>query len=137
VDSRIVRDELHIGFDKRVLVAGSTHHGEDDLLLEIYYGLRKYYTDLRLVLVPRHLERISEIERACQKRALVPIRKTRLNPERREIGAHEIMLLDTIGELERVCSAGDMVFVGGSLVNVGGHNMLEPAGKGKAVLYGP
>ncbi len=137
VDQALLRDQLRIGADDRVLVAGSTHHGEDEILLGLYRRLSGVDPDLRLVLVPRHLERIPDIEKACHKHGLAPVRRTRLKPDRSPIGKEEVLLVDTIGELEMVYGAAHMVFVGGSLVEVGGHNMLEPAGKGKAVLYGP
>jgi 3-deoxy-D-manno-octulosonic-acid transferase len=137
VDAAAVRGQLCLGSDARVLVAGSTHHGEDEMLLEVYAQVRVAHPALRLVLAPRHLERLAEIERACHRSGLTPRRRTRLGSESREIGCDEVLILDTIGELERVYAAAEMVFVGGSLVDVGGHNMLEPAGKGKAVIYGP
>lgn len=137
IDQSSVRREFRIGPADRVLVAGSTHHGEDEILLQIFEGLRGSTPDLRLVLVPRHLERVPDIEKACQKHGLSPVRRTRLVPDRSTLDSSEVLLVDTIGELERVYGAADMVFVGGSLVDVGGHNMLEAAGKGKAVLYGP
>jgi len=136
-DMARVREELHLEPSARVLVAGSTHHGEDEILLDIFAALVADHSDLRLVLAPRHLERVSEIERSCQRFGLAARRRTRLNPGNGPIGRGEVLLLDTIGELERIYAAADMVFVGGSLVDVGGHNMLEPAGKRKAVIYGP
>ncbi len=136
-DMERVREELHLAPSAQVLVAGSTHHGEDEILLEVFAALVGEHSNLRLVLAPRHLERTSEIERSCQRFGLTARRRTRLGPDNGLIGKREVLLLDTIGELERVYAAADMVFVGGSLVDVGGHNMLEPAGKRKAVIYGP
>jgi len=132
-----MRRELCFGAKARILVAGSTHHGEDDLLLQAYPVLARQHPTFRLILAPRHLERVAEIEKACLKNGLRPCRRTHLNSRRDAIGGGEVLILDTIGELERVYSLADVVFVGGSLVEVGGHNMLEPAGKGKAVVYGP
>jgi 3-deoxy-D-manno-octulosonic-acid transferase len=136
-DSDAVRRELHLEPEARIVVAGSTHHGEDELLLDAYNEVRENHPALRLVLAPRHLERVAEIERACHRAGLEPLRRTRLVPAAPQIGGGEVLILDTIGELEGVYAAADIVFVGGSLVDVGGHNMLEPAGKGKAVVYGP
>jgi 3-deoxy-D-manno-octulosonic-acid transferase len=136
-DAVCVRRDLCLGAGTDVLVAGSTHHGEDDILLELYKELRRGSPELRLILAPRHLERLVEIERACSRFGLKARRKTQLLPGSAEIGSDDVLLLDTIGELESVYAAADLVFVGGSLVDVGGHNMLEPAGKGRAVIYGP
>lgn len=132
-----VRRELHFGPEAQILVAGSTHHGEDEILAGLYCELVRRHPDLRLILAPRHLERSPDIEKVCQRFGLRPRRRTALAPGDGEIGCGEILILDTIGELEGVYAAADLVFVGGSLADIGGHNMLEPAGKGKAVIYGP
>jgi 3-deoxy-D-manno-octulosonic-acid transferase len=132
-----IMEALKLDPSVHLLVAGSTHSGEDDILLDLYQPLLKSHPGLRLLLAPRHLERVDEIEKACGRRNLTPVRRTRIQSKQGLIAAREVLILDTIGELDRVYGAADLVFVGGSLVPVGGHNMMEPAGKGKPVLYGP
>jgi 3-deoxy-D-manno-octulosonic-acid transferase len=136
-DAAGIREELRLSSKHRVFVAGSTHGGEEEALLDIYQGLSARHPDLRLVLAPRHIERVDDIVKACQKRNLRSIKRTTMDSEAGLISNNEVLLLDTIGELDRVYAAADLVFVGGSLVPVGGHNMMEPAGKGKPVLFGP
>jgi 3-deoxy-D-manno-octulosonic-acid transferase len=129
--------ELRIPEASRVLVAGSTHDGEDAILLDILRTLQPEHPDLRLILAPRHIERVDDIEKECVRRHFKPIRRTMRGNHGGELVFDEVLILDTIGELDQVYSAADLVFVGGSLVPVGGHNMMEPAGKGKPVLFGP
>ncbi len=114
-----------------VVVAGSTHAGEEEIFLTLFKKLRKEFKGVKLVIAPRHPERFSEVE-ALIKGSGIPYSR------RSAAGAGgEVTLLDTIGELMAVYSLSDIAFVGGSLVKgVGGHNLLEPAAYGKPVLYG-
>jgi 3-deoxy-D-manno-octulosonic-acid transferase len=137
LDSLVIREELKLSASDRILVAGSTHEGEDGILLDLFLHLVKEHPALRLVLVPRHLERVDDIEKECVRRRLHPVRRTSIDRKAGTLTHHEVLILDTIGELDRVYAAADLVFVGGSLVPTGGHNMMEPAGKGKPVLFGP
>jgi 3-deoxy-D-manno-octulosonic-acid transferase len=133
--------------EDRLLVAGSTHGGEEELLLGLHARLLEHCPELRLVLVPRHVERGGEIEKLVERRGWTPIRLTRLRGAAGEGGRipsttgprrrPAVVIADTIGELETFYGIADLVFVGGSLVPIGGHNILEPAGLGKAVLFGP
>lgn len=115
-----------------VIVAGSTHQGEEEVILGIFQRLSISNPDLWLVLAPRAPERFSEVERISQ-RMRVPIRRRSSN------GPLEarVILLDTIGELGQVYSVAKVAFVGGSLCPKGGHNPLEPASLGRAVVFGP
>ncbi|MHC4942952.1 MAG: 3-deoxy-D-manno-octulosonic acid transferase [Planctomycetota bacterium] len=137
MDREPVRKELRLSESSRVLVAGSTHDGEDTILLDLLRALQEEHPGLRLILAPRHIERVDDIEKECVRRRFKPIRRTVRGNQVGELAGHEILILDTIGELDRIYSSADLVFVGGSLVPVGGHNMMEPAGKGKPVLFGP
>ncbi|HUG37796.1 MAG TPA: 3-deoxy-D-manno-octulosonic acid transferase [Candidatus Limnocylindrales bacterium] len=120
--------------DERVWIAGSTHPGEEEPVLDAFVALRARFPSLALLLAPRHPERAAEVERLARDRGLDIVRRTTL-PRERARGA--VILLDTVGELARFYRVGDVVFVGGSLVPTGGHNMLEPALRGKPVLFGP
>jgi 3-deoxy-D-manno-octulosonic-acid transferase len=101
--------------------------------------LKKTDPDLVLILAPRHLERLEEVERVLEKEALTWLRKTSLPKDERrpDQGRPEVILLDTMGELMGIYSLGTLVFVGGSLVPIGGHNPLEPLFFRKCVLFGP
>jgi 3-deoxy-D-manno-octulosonic-acid transferase len=141
-----------------VLMAGSTHRGEEEVIIEVYRHLLTHFPDLVLLIAPRYLPEIPAIEAKCSQEELFSERKTHLwkgesrksadgqrdresckpvNASRRADGQiGRVIILDTIGELSRMYSLATVVFVGGSLVPVGGHNMLEPAMYGKPILFG-
>ena len=125
---------LGLATNEPVWIAGSTHRGEETVVLDAYTRLRRRYPDLVLLLAPRHPERVPEVERLAADRQLATVRRSEL-PASRE-GA-PVIVLDTVGELAKIYSVASVVFVGGSLVPTGGHNMLEPALLRKPVLYGP
>jgi 3-deoxy-D-manno-octulosonic-acid transferase len=115
-------------------IAGSTHRGEDELVLEAFARARARFADLALLLAPRHPERAEEVERLVRSRGLSVTRRSALV---RGADVGSVILLDTVGELAGLYRWADVVFVGGSLVPSGGHNMLEPAQRRKPVLFGP
>jgi len=125
-----------------LLIAGSTHEGEEEILISLFKELRIKAPNLFLILAPRHLNRLEEVEKILKKEALPWMRKTSLLPDggrsnQDRKNGPPIILLDTMGELMRLYSLGTLVFVGGSLVPVGGHNPLEPLEFRKCVLFGP
>jgi 3-deoxy-D-manno-octulosonic-acid transferase len=128
------RHLLGLGPDQPVWIAGSTHRGEDEIVLEAHGMAARKRPDLTLVLAPRHPERVPEVLRLASARGISVIRRTEL-PRARSVGA--VVVLDTVGELAQLYAIADVVFVGGSLVPAGGHNMLEPAMRQKPVLFGP
>jgi 3-deoxy-D-manno-octulosonic-acid transferase len=115
-------------------IAGSTHRGEEAIALDVFQRLGPQFPELRLLLAPRHPERADEVARLVAERGLRCVRRSHL-PGDGARGA--VVVLDTIGELADVYRLAAVVFVGGSLVPSGGHNMLEPALRRKPVLYGP
>lgn len=119
-----------------VLLAASTHPGEEEPVVEAYQELRGPYPALSLILAPRHPERAPEVARLLDSRAL-PFHLWSQIKSRREIRRHPVLLVDTIGDLFALYGLADIVFVGGSLVPHGGQNILEPAAWGRAPLYGP
>lgn len=127
--------KLGIPESATVFVAGSTHEGEEEEVLKAYRRVLEYLPETALVLAPRHPERLSSVASMVEREGF----KYRL----RSSGAEErlpvpgILLVDTMGELAGMYRAGDINFVGGSLVPVGGHNILEPAAFGKPVFFGP
>ena len=117
----------------QVCVAGSTHEPEELLVAR---AARRAVPRARLVLVPRHPDRVEEIGARLREEGIETQRLTELRKGAR-VDEELPLLVDTIGELERVYALADLVYVGGSLVPHGGQNMLEPAAQGKAVLFGP
>lgn len=129
---RLWRRLLHLG-EASVLVAGSTHRGEETLVLDAFLAARRRVDGLRLILAPRHPERLDEVEQLVGARGLGVVRRSRVAAGQ----TAPVILLDTIGELASLYGVADVIFVGGSLVPVGGHNVIEPALHGKPVIFGP
>ena len=119
-----------------IFIAGSTHKGEENIVLEVFKNLKKTYEDLILILAPRHPERFDEVADLLSHQKLRSIKKTKIKMGQKS-NHHDIILLDTIGELSKLYSIGTIIFVGGSLVSTGGHNVLEPVAYKKAVIFGP
>lgn len=133
-----IRHSLGVRDDETVFIAGSTQSPEEELALEAYRELRSEFPQLRLMLVPRHKERFEEVA-ALVTRQGEPLRRrsdcaTTLNQNPPVV---PVLLLDTLGELSAAWGIADIAFVGGSLTRRGGQNMIEPAGYGAAVLFGP
>ena len=128
------RARLHLGAGARLWVAGSTHRGEETVVLDAFLRARTRCPELALLLAPRHPERAGEVEALIRERGLLAARRSRL-PADGAPGA--VIILDTVGELAALYALAEIVFVGGSLVPIGGHNVLEPAMRGKPVLVGP
>jgi 3-deoxy-D-manno-octulosonic-acid transferase len=123
---------------ERVLVAGSTHHDEEAVVMATLQALlRAGAPPTRLVLVPRHPERAAAIAETVRAAGAVPRRWTEVRDTLAPLGPTDIVLVDTIGQLQRFYAACDVAFVGGSLIPHGGQNMLEPAAQGRAVVFGP
>lgn len=115
----------------RVIVAGSTHRGEEEIILAAFKALSTELKGLKLVLAPRHPERFNEAEAVVKKSGLAWARRSRAADA-------DVVILDTVGELMTVYSFADAAIVGGSFVEgIGGHNLLEPAMLGKPVICGP
>ena len=123
------------GAGRPVVIAASTHAGEEKKILTAYQVLRQHYTDLLLVLVPRHPERFKAVARLCRRNGA----RVALRSQHRGVLSSDIDILvgDTMGELQRLYAAADIAFVGGSLVRTGGHNLLEPCAVGVPVIFGP
>jgi 3-deoxy-D-manno-octulosonic-acid transferase len=124
-----------LGMDGRekVVVAGSTRKGEEERLFKAFASAREMRDGLRFILAPRHVERAGEIEKAALALEFRTMRRTQGGSG----GDWDVLILDTIGELARFYALSDAAFVGGSLVDWGGHNILEPAYYGKPVFFGP
>ncbi len=128
-----LRQAWHAAGQRLVLIAASTHQGEDEQILEVFRVARSRSPGLLLVLVPRHPERFDAVTRLCEERGFNTLRRTQGHPS----ADTDVLVGDTMGELLALYGAADIAFVGGSLVPVGGHNLLEPAAWGMPVLSGP
>jgi 3-deoxy-D-manno-octulosonic-acid transferase len=118
-----------------VWVAGSTMRGEESAVLGAFRHLRASCPGALLVLAPRHPERFDEVDALCRREGWKTARRTELaiDTEPRV----DVVVLDTIGELATIYQTATVVFVGGSLIATGGHNVLEPAVFGKPIVFGP
>lgn len=120
--------------NRPVWVAASTHDGEEEIILNASRQVRSLFPDLLLIIVPRHPERFDRVTALTQRAGFKTLRRSEHRPCSSDI---EILVVDTMGELPLFYAASDVAFVGGSLVPHGGHNLLEPAALGRAVITGP
>ena len=127
-----LRRALSIREGDLIWIAGSTHEGEEELLVRVFQRLRVRHPRLRLVLAPRYIDRAQRLVEGVRAMGLDIGRRS--SPDGQ---AHPVVVLDTIGELSRVYRLATLVFVGGSFTSRGGQNILEPAGQGRPVLFGP
>jgi 3-deoxy-D-manno-octulosonic-acid transferase len=126
---------FRISPNRQVVVAGSTLRGEEGPVLRAFARVKKASPSALAILAPRQPERFGEVERLARDAGFVTIRRTEL-PIDAEPRA-DVVVLDSIGELAQIYQLATAVFVGGSLVDHGGHNILEPAIFGKAIIFGP
>lgn len=114
---------------KRILIAGSTHKGEEDFIVDIFKNcLSNESFDWYLILAPRHLERLSEIENLCKNKNLNYIKRSEFvsnNENHKTLNSSSVLLLDSMGELGLFYALADIAFIGGTWANIGGHNPLE------------
>jgi 3-deoxy-D-manno-octulosonic-acid transferase len=127
---------LNMTAGERVLVAGSTHEGEETVILAVFRKLLAVYPDFRLILVPRHVERAVEVMNLVRQSGFDGLALTQID-QGRTMRDEKVLVVDGIGELFKVYSLATVVYCGGSLVPRGGQNILEPAAWGKVVFYGP
>ena len=128
-----LRAEMGLNQDGVTLVAGSVRPGEEEIVIDAYQALKEQQKNFQLIIAPRHATQYDVVE------GLLKARQLRM--QRRSAGPAlapvDVLLLDTMGELAKTYALGDFAFVGGSLVNIGGHNPFEPASYGKPVIMGP
>ena len=127
--------ELGLGDNQGVFLAGSTHKGEEEHVLKAYNDIKRVFPEAKLVIAPRSVLRTNAILDLCDQYCFTAVTRTQLQ-EQYSTG-HDVVILNTIGELGKMYSVGDVIFVGGSLIPHGGHNILEPAAHGKAIIVGP
>ena len=131
-----LRQEMKIPASHPVWVAGSTHPGEEPIILEAFNKLKTRHPQLTLILAPRRLERIPQLIRLLERWRLSFVLRSKVTPTASH--SDSIVVLDTLGELAQVYAIADVTFVGRSLIAPGGgHSLIEPAAHGKGVLHGP
>ena len=124
-------------FDKcnsRVLLAGSTHSGEDEIVLNVFKKLKEKHSDLKLILAPRHLTRVDEVKGLVEK---FDFKYAQRSEGKDNLADCDILILDTLGELGKIYEHSDISFIGGSFNKTGGHNPLESIVFNKPVISGP
>ncbi len=131
------RRKLGLSKEDKVFVAASTHPLEEAQILSAYKELMGDFPNLKLILAPRHTERFGEIAALVKKCGFNPVGINSLEGKKHNISKGDIFVLDFIGQLVYYYAIADVVFVGGSFVKTGGHNILEPAAQGKPVVFGP
>jgi 3-deoxy-D-manno-octulosonic-acid transferase len=131
-DNAADREDFNLPGTGLIMVAGSTHKGEEEVIINSYQALATEY-NLTLIIAPRDIRRGAEIAAMLRRRGL----KYAMRRSRKDSVQTPILILDTLGELPRVYALADLVFIGGSLVPQGGHNPLEAAIPGRAIIFGP
>ena len=138
--STLTRAALGLDPHEELVVAGSTHSEEEDHLLRCYAQLYETFPNCVLLIAPRHIERVANVEAKIRSAGFVPVRRSA--PSLAELRGREpkrprVIILDTRGELVEAYALGRITFVGGTLEPIGGHNLLEPARWGKPIFFGP
>ncbi len=121
------------GENNKIFIAGSTHKGEDEIVLKTYKKLKNKIPNLKLILAPRHLTRMDDVIKLCQKTKIKFGQRTKNDTFK----DNDIIILDTLGELSKIYSITDVAFIGGSFNKTGGHNPLEAIIYSKPTLSGP
>ena len=137
LDGLAYRKKLWLAQDDKLLVCGSTHPQEEELIFKVYKKLLLSLPKLKLLVAPRHPERSYDIGRLAVRVGFMPVFISSIPEVCPTCINNPVFILDLIGELFNYYSAADIVFVGGSLVKKGGHNILEPASLKKPVIFGP
>ncbi len=134
-----LREKFRLSHSDTVIVGGSTHPGEEKILLEVFGRLRSQRDGIRLILAPRHTSRAKEIRAEVEGAGFACITKSELDTETAPTDGlkNKVIVIDTIGELVNIYGLASAAFVGGSIADVGGHNVLEPAALGVPTLFGP
>ena len=131
------KEELGLNNTYPIIMAGSTHPGEEKALFDAFKKVREKYADARLVIAPRKVNRADEISKLASTYGFETGYRSKMLENSALRKEYPVVLLDTIGELGRIYAIGDVVFVGGSLCKTGGHNVLEPAAHAKPIIVGP
>ncbi len=133
------KSDLGLSEKEQLFIAGSTHRGEERIILQVYRELIKEHLNLRLLIAPRHIERVPEIERLISRLGFNAQRVSRLGLTQRPQNhrLRPVLVLDSVGQLNGLYALAEVVFIGGSLVAHGGQNPIEPAVFARAIIFGP
>jgi len=137
INSLALRQKLWLIQDDKLLVCGSTHPHEEEIIFNIYKQLLSAFPKLRLLVAPRHPARSKDIGKLATEKGFMPIFISGIPEACPTCINNPVFILDIIGELFNYYSIADVVFMGGSLVKTGGHNIIEPASLKKPVIFGP
>ena len=131
------RKRAYFGYNENccIVVAGSTHAGEEEVVLHAF--MADHAEHARLILVPRHPERVASVQELVRQAGLVPVLRSSLGGHAVTIAPREVLIVDTVGELMDFYRVSDIAIVGGSIVAHGGHNILEPISAGVTTIFGP
>lgn len=132
----LIKRTFSLNNGQKLIVAGSTHKGEEEMLLTAFKNLKPAFPKIRLLIAPRHIDRTPEIETLARSFGFKPARLSQLAIAQMSTNS-DFLILDTLGDLKTAYNLADLVFVGGSLIPRGGQNMIEPASFGKPILFGP
>jgi 3-deoxy-D-manno-octulosonic-acid transferase len=133
----IIRRNLCLNAEDALFVAGSTHEGEEEIIVEAFKELIPEFPKLKLLIAPRHIDRVGAIEGVIKRCGFGSVRVSELKGSNVVNRERQILILDKIGHLNEAYSIATIVFVGGSLIRHGGQNPVEPAVMGRAILFGP
>ena len=137
-ESESLRASLRLPQGEQLFVAGSTHGGEEEILVESYRSLVTHVPSAVLLLAPRHIERVDQVETMVRARGLAVQRRSTMSlAQATAQSGPRVIILDSRGELASLYREAVVAYVGGTLIPVGGHNLLEPAVWAKPVLFGP
>ena len=138
IKTAAVNTALGIDQHDKLIIAGSTHGGEEEIALDVYEELSQKCEHARLLIAPRHIDKAGAIKKIVEQRGFEGALLSHIkgNPNK-AIPKKSILILDTFGELGKLYSLATIVFMGGSLVRRGGHNIVEPAAFGKPIVFGP
>lgn len=137
INTLALRQKLWLGQDDKLLVCGSTHLHEEELIFDAYKQLLSAFPKLKLLIAPRHPARRKDIGKLATQKGFMPIFISGIPGSCPTCINNPVFILDIIGELFNYYSVADVVFMGGSLVKTGGHNIIEPASLKKPVIFGP
>lgn len=130
-----VLERIGFGAGHPILLAGSTWDGEEAILADAFLRLKKEFTGIKLVLVPRHVERLADVLKELEARRLGHVLRTKADAA--PSASADVLVIDTTGELKQFLACADVVFIGKSLTKHGGQNIIEPAIFSKPILVGP
>lgn len=131
-----LKNKLGLRIEDRILVAGSTHPGEEEIIINLYKNLLTEFADLKLIIAPRHPQRSDQVKKIASGFGFRSIFTSYLKDQCTTCIPKSIFIVDVVGQLIDLYSIADIVFVGGSLIKKGGHNILEPASLSKPIIFG-